>query len=192
MKDLGNPFQEESKDLFTMDTKTITHPSAAELVRTHFEKDQVAFRDFFNGLGDEASFYRPIKKNQADFFHQEATEASSDRKKQVLKDDCRLFSQLFISCQSWECDLLEFFKHENQSFPAALSDTGKLHSGQKSELANILEATISSSDTKAECDAISIEWFLSCVFIVSKDIKDLWGICCPRCSSKDPDTLIKV
>ena len=65
MEDLGNPFQEESKDLLTLDTKTIAHPSAAELVRTHFEKGQVAFRDVFNGLGDEASFYRPMKKKQS-------------------------------------------------------------------------------------------------------------------------------
>ncbi|RXN31429.1 hypothetical protein ROHU_004760 [Labeo rohita] len=41
MKDLGNPFQEESKDLLTLDTKNIAHPSAAELVRTHLEKGQV-------------------------------------------------------------------------------------------------------------------------------------------------------
>ena len=157
MKDLGNPFQEESKDLLTLDTKTIAHPSAAELVRTHFEKGQLAFRDFFNSLGDEGSFYRPIKKNKVDFFRQEAAVASSDMKKQVLKDDCRLFSQLFISCQSRECDLLEFFKHENQSFPAALSDTGKLHSGQKSQLAKLLEATISPPDKQPECDAIIID-----------------------------------
>ena len=71
MKDLGNPFQEESKDLLTLDAKNIAHPSAAELVRTHFEKGQVAFRDFFNGLGNEDSFYRPIKKNKVDFFRQD-------------------------------------------------------------------------------------------------------------------------
>ena len=78
-------------------------------------------------------------------------------KKQVLKDECRLFSQLFISCQSRECDLLEFLKHENQSFPAALCDTGKLHSGQKSQLANILEATISPPDKQSEYNAIIID-----------------------------------
>ena len=32
MKDLGNPFQEESKDLLTLDTQNIAHPSAAELL----------------------------------------------------------------------------------------------------------------------------------------------------------------
>ena len=137
MKDLGNPLQEESSYLLSLETKTIAHPSAADLIRNHLEKGNAAFIDFFNGLGDEASFYRPIKKNKTDFFRQQADLGTGKMKEQVLKDDCRLFSQLFISCQSRECDLLQFFKHENQSFPAALSDTGKLHSGQKSHLVNI-------------------------------------------------------
>ncbi|XP_034030967.1 uncharacterized protein LOC117514556 [Thalassophryne amazonica] len=155
MKDLCNPFQEESNDLLTLDTKLIAHASAAVLVATHFEKGQVAFRDFFNGMDDETSFfYKSIKKNKVDFFHQEAATSSSDIKKQVLKDDCRLFSQLFISCQSRESDLSEFFHHENQSFPAALSDSGKLHTGQKSQLANILEAIIVPPDTQPDCECI--------------------------------------
>ena len=157
MKDLGNPFQEESKDLLTLDTKTIAHPSAAELITTHIDKGKVAFKEFFESLGDESSFYQPIKKNKVSFFRQEAESRRSDKKLQVLKDDCRLFSQLFISCQSRECDLLEFFKHENQSFPAALSDNGKLHSCQKSQLVNILETGISPPDTEPKCEVMIID-----------------------------------
>ena len=55
------PLLEESKNLLTLDTKLIAHPSAAKLVTTHFEKGEVAFKDFFNGLDDEASFCKPIK-----------------------------------------------------------------------------------------------------------------------------------
>ena len=65
-------------------------------------------------------------------------------------------SKLFISCQSKECDFLEFFHHENQSFPAALSDGGKLHSGQKSPLASILEAKIAVPDARPEASAIIV------------------------------------
>lgn len=113
IKDLGNPFQEEFKDLLTLDTKIFAHLSAAELIRTHIDKGQPAFKDFFNSLGDEASFYKPIKKNKTDFFHQQATVASTDKKKQVLKSDCNLFLELFISWQARESDLLEFFRHGN-------------------------------------------------------------------------------
>lgn len=84
IKDLGNPFQEESNDLLTLDTKTIAHPSAAELVATHFEKSQVAFKDFFNGMSDETSFYTSINENKVDFFHQETVTAASDMKKHRL------------------------------------------------------------------------------------------------------------
>ena len=98
------------------------------------DKGQAAFKDFFNSVGDEASFYKPIKKNKTDFFHQQAAVSSTDKKKQLLKSDCNLLSQLFISCQAQECDLPEFFRHENQSFPAALSDTGNLFPGKRSDL----------------------------------------------------------
>jgi hypothetical protein len=45
---------------------------------------------------------------------------------------------------------MEFFRHENQSFPAALSDNGNLHSCQKSQLATILETYVTPPDTKSE------------------------------------------
>ena len=70
----------------------------------------------------------------------------------MLKEDVNLFSQLFISCQIKECDLEEFFQHENQAFPASLSDKGGLLSGQKSQLVNILENKGVSVDSKPECD----------------------------------------
>ena len=38
MKELGNPFLEESKDLLVLDTKIVAHPSAAELVRPTFRR----------------------------------------------------------------------------------------------------------------------------------------------------------
>ena len=110
---------------------------------------------FFKGFGDESSLYKPIKNN-VNFFRQEAESCTGD-KMQVLKDDCRLFSQLFISRQSRESNLKEFFKHKNQSFPAALTDNGKLHTGQKSKLVNILETVVSPPDTEPKCDAIIID-----------------------------------
>ena len=105
MKDLGNPFQEESNDLLTLVKNTIAHPSAAELAKSLLEKGRVYFRDFFNGLGDEASFHKPIKKNRTDFFRQDVAVASNEAKKKVLKNYCHLFSRLFISYQTRKCDL---------------------------------------------------------------------------------------
>jgi len=64
---------------------------------------------------------------------------------------------IFISCQSREYDLIKFFQHENQSFPAALSDNGNLHSCQKSQIATILETHVTPPDTVPEASFIILD-----------------------------------
>ena len=98
-----------------------------------------------------------LSKNKANFFPQEKAATSGDMKQLVLKNDCRLFSQLFISCQAQENDLLEFFQHENQSFPAVMSESEKFHTGQKLQLAKILEPTVTPPDTRPQCDTVIID-----------------------------------
>jgi len=129
------------------------------MVATLYENGRIRFKEFMKGLesGDECTFYEPIKKNKMHFFRHEPEPDTGNLKQNILKEDCRLFSKLFISCQSREIDLLEFFHHENQSFPAALSDSGKLHSCQKSQLATILEAHVTLPDAKPEADVIIID-----------------------------------
>ncbi|KAJ8402462.1 hypothetical protein AAFF_G00369510 [Aldrovandia affinis] len=158
MKDMGNPFQEESRDLLSLDTKDIAHHTAAELIGTHLEKCKVRFQEFMKGLEgeEESTFYEPIKKNRVDFFRQVPASVDSSKQK-VLKEDCQLFSKLFISCQSRECDLKEFFRHENQSHPAALSDGGKLHTCQKSHLTTILESQVTTPEAEPDADTIIID-----------------------------------
>ena len=149
MKEMGNPFQDETADLLTLDTKLIATPDSGNMVTSHYKTGQNRFKAFIGGLdkGGEGSFYDPIKKNKLDLFQH----TPGDLKQKILTDDCRLFSKLFISRQSRECDLLEFFHHENQSFPAALSDGGKLNScKKKSQLASILDTKIASADTRPE------------------------------------------
>ena len=64
---------------------------------------------------------------------------------------------MFISCQNRECDLKEFFRHENQSFPAALSDGGKLHSCQKSQLTAIIESLVTIPNNGPHADAMIVD-----------------------------------
>ena len=52
---------------------------------------------------------------------------------------------------------MTFFQHENQAFPAALSDNGRLHPCQKSHLATILEEKVTISDKTPEAEAIIID-----------------------------------
>jgi hypothetical protein len=51
---------------------------------------------------------------------------------------------------------MEFFQHENQSFPAALSDNGNLQSCQKLQLATILETHVT-PDTEPEASFIILD-----------------------------------
>eukprot|EP00058_Branchiostoma_floridae_P021206 XP_002606696.1 hypothetical protein BRAFLDRAFT_72537 [Branchiostoma floridae] len=158
LKELSNPFQEETRDLLSLDTKDIAHPSVVELLSTHYERGRTSFQQFMEGLQNRevTTFYDPIKKNMVDFFRQEPASTDASKRK-VLKEDCQLFSKLFISCQSRECDLQEFFRHENQQFPASLSEGGKLYTSQKSQLAAILESKVTIPDVEPQADTIIID-----------------------------------
>ena len=50
MKDMGNPFMEETGDLFTLNTKIIAHPSVAEMVASHYDNGKIRFNEFLIGL----------------------------------------------------------------------------------------------------------------------------------------------
>ena len=50
MKEMGNPFQEESTELLSLDTKVIATSSAAEMVATHYEKGRTRFSEFMKDL----------------------------------------------------------------------------------------------------------------------------------------------
>ena len=68
-----------------------------------------------------------------------------------------MLSRLFISCQTKEYDLHEFFQYENQSSLASLSDDGTLHNCQKSQLVDILESLVTMPDTEPEADIVIID-----------------------------------
>ena len=157
LKEMGNPFKEESAELLVLDTKNIADSALAELVGTHHERGKQQLKSFMEGLEskDTSSFHHPIKKNQVAFFKHEKVASSS--KVEVLKDNCQLFSRLFISCQVRQCDLQDFFKHENQAAPVSLSDSGKLHRSQKSQLTEILQTAVTMPDREPEGDVIIID-----------------------------------
>lgn len=103
----------------------------------------------------QCTFYQPIKKNKVDFFKRETHSSTYTQK--TLKDDFHLFSQFFISCQRREYDLIDFFQHENNPFPASLSDNGQLHVTNKSQLAEILVSKVKIPDLEPASDAIVID-----------------------------------
>jgi hypothetical protein len=59
-----------------------------------------------SGLTNMTGFYDPIKKNNGPLFSRNSNTRVSGTKSKldIAKDDCSLFSRLFISCQSRQLD----------------------------------------------------------------------------------------
>ena len=73
--DMGNPFKEESRDLISLDTNDIDHPSAAKLIFTHRDRGRTCFVESMDGMETEVStFYEPIKKSRVYLFPKGTTQ----------------------------------------------------------------------------------------------------------------------
>lgn len=143
-QDLGNPFLEKGKDLLAVDTKDIMNSDVVEAV-TNVEKTGL---DMYSSyvecrLKDRTTpITDPIAKNKLPLFSNSDEKVQSKDKSKILqlKNDCSLFSRLYIACQNRDGNLEEFFRHENQPWPPSLADRGDLRKGQKSDLVKCLES----------------------------------------------------
>jgi len=161
MREMGNHFTEESDDLLVLDMKDIADSSVAKLIAGHHKRGKEQFKSFMKDLqsgdGHQCSFYKPIKKNITNVFKHNPVVSGTNSKMKELKDDYRLFSRLFISCPNRQCDLQEFFKHENQPSPASLCDRGKLRTCTKSQLSDIIQAKVTLPENKPESDVLIVD-----------------------------------
>lgn len=89
-----------------------------------------------------------ITRNSFALFSRQNNKSKSKDKEKIeeLKNDCSLFSRLYIASQTREGNLEEFFKHENQKYPPSLSKGGKLRQSKKADLLGCLESNIKIED----------------------------------------------
>ena len=83
-----------------------------------------------------------IHRNKMKVFTNAASIKHISKEKQQmtsLKSDVGLFSRLYIGCQTRDGNLEDFFRHENQACPPALSDGNNLYLGTKSDLLKCLD-----------------------------------------------------
>ena len=143
MEDLGNPFEEASGDLLVLDSKEIADHAAVDTIQNVQRIGQQQFQGFIKECLVERSksIDDVIHRNKLKLFLNQAKTKTSKNKQQLtsLKSDVGLFSQLYIGCQTRDYNLEEFFRHENQAYPPALSDCGNLYLGTKSDLLMCLE-----------------------------------------------------
>ena len=143
IEELGNPFEEDSQDLLVLDTKEIADPAVIETVRNAKQIGQDQFEAFSKEciVDRTKSIEEAIHRNKLPLFATKRGPKIPKGNQQVksLKNDVALFARLYIGCQTRDGNLEEFFRHENQQCPPALSDGGRLYLGSKSDLLVCLE-----------------------------------------------------
>ena len=143
MENSGNPFEEESKDLIVLDSKELPGPAAVEVVHKVKQIGEEQFGAFTKEclLERTKPIYDTIRRNKLAVFATSTIRKVTGGKQQIvsLKNNVELFSRLYIGCQTRDGNLDEFFRHENQACPPALSDGKNLRLGSKSDLLSCLE-----------------------------------------------------
>ena len=142
VEDLGNPFLEETGDLFTLDAKVIAEESAVSRMRHIESLGKEQFETFISGrlVEKKKLLSDPITRSKLSFFTASSKKSSkATQQLSSMKRDSSLFSRMYISCQTRDGDLDEFFRHESQGCLPSLSDQGNLRlPRKKSELKECL------------------------------------------------------
>ena len=161
MKGLGNPYEEKSTALYSIDTKVIMNDDVVKTVESISQVGTSQYEDFVKcRLKGSVPISEPIPKNKLALFSTPSKAANTSRKKakiQELKHDCNLFSRLYIGAQSREGCLDEFFSHENQFYPPSLSSGGVLRSTKKSDILECISNATNMSSSYPEVTAIALD-----------------------------------
>jgi len=148
IEEMGNPFREESQDLLVLHSKVIVDKSVADTVR---KLESLGAEQYETFVRERLELQmKPVTdiltKNRLPLFKHPPIKTKSKDKAQLeaLKSDCNLFSRLYVSCQTRDGNLDQFFSHENQAAPPSLSLGGKIRFGTKSDLLHCIQPDVSS------------------------------------------------
>jgi len=161
LEQLGNPF-EEQYDLVVLHNRNIVSDDTAKQAVNVVDIGSKQYDDFVASRLSTGvtSLFAPIKRNKlAIFVKPKQPQACSKLKSKVsaCRNDAVLFSRLYIACQMRNSDLDEFFRHENQVFPPALSDAGNMHFGCKSDLLSCLDVLVPPVSVRPSIDGLVID-----------------------------------
>ena len=153
MREMGNPFCDDSSDLLVLDSRDLADPAVINTVRQIEKLGQEQYNTYVDErlVNQTKPITDSIRRNNLPLFSRSPVREKSRTQLQVssLKNDCSLFSRLFIASQMRDGDLDDFFAHENQACPPALSQMGKMRLGTKSDLVGCLEDMIPSQENVA-------------------------------------------
>jgi len=140
----GNPFLDDFSELVTLDSRDCADTSVAESIKKLDKLGKEQYQKYVKDVTNDrsSSIHNPIKKNNLPLFRKNHKKETSKQGKKiaVLQSNLNLFAQLYVALQSRDGDMGEFFSHEVQSFPPALSEFGKLRlPSAKSDLLKCLQ-----------------------------------------------------
>ena len=156
IEELGNPFEEDSKELLTLDTNQIADISVMETVRSAYKIGKDKFDLFVKEqvMERKVSVDKVLSRNKLILFTtKHLSEKQGKQQLMLMKSDMQLFSRLYVACQTLDGNLDEFFRHEKQSCPPSLSNMGNLRLGGRSDLLPCLENL---SAVKPEAPAVTV------------------------------------
>ena len=102
-EEMGNPFLEDSEDLLVLDSRNIVHVAVSDAIK---EIEQLGI-DQYEAYVEERlvkqtkAIADPIKRNNLHLFSRPPVQRKSSKQLQLssLKNDCSLFSRLYIASQ---------------------------------------------------------------------------------------------
>ena len=157
-KKMGNPFLDDFSELVKLDSRNCVDQSVVHSLHVLEDTGIQQYQDFVNE-DCTRPIQDPIKKNSLALFKrpQPKVRSKAGKRIKVLQNNVALVGQLYISMQSRDADLKEFFAHEIQSFPPSLSDFGKLHlPNTKSDILKCLEQA-EPPEPPSICDCIVLD-----------------------------------
>ena len=150
IEEMGNPFAENSKDLLVLDSRNLADPAVIDTWRQIKSLGQEQYDTYVNEplVNQTKPITDPTNINNLPLFSRPPVREKSRAQLQrsSLKNDCSLFSRLYIASQIRSGDLDQFFQHENEAYPPALSQMGKLRTGTKYDLVDCLENLVPAQD----------------------------------------------
>ena len=128
MEELENPFLENDEILVYLDTKDIAENIANDTVNNIELVGELKSQEFFieRLVKKTKSIDDTLHKNNLPLFsYKPPLQSKHSSDISILKENVKLFSQLYVANQQINCDIGDFFFHENSSVPPSLCKDGK-------------------------------------------------------------------
>ena len=125
---MRNPSSENTSDLLVLDSRDLVNPAVINTVRKIEKLGQKQYDTYVSDqlVNETKPISAAIKKNNLPLFNRLPIREKTKSQLQLtsLKNDCSLFSRLYVASQVRGGNLEDFFELENQAYPPALSQNG--------------------------------------------------------------------